>query len=175
VSARAVVRTYLEMRDPAALRGEPWTATDARLARRDPCTPAEYRALYRLVGARWAWRDREDWSDDTLAAYLEREDVAVWVVEDADGAPGGYFELARHVDGSVEIAYFGLAERLFGRRLGAQLLSAAVREAWALDPTYVWLHTCTLDAPAALPNYLARGFTPVRRETYVTQATPARP
>jgi len=177
VSAREVVRTYLEMRDPAALRGEPWTAADVRLVRRDPCRPEEYRALYRLVGARWAWRDRDDWSDETLAAYLEREDVAVWVVEDAAGAgrePGGFFELARHDDGSVEIAYFGLAERLFGRRLGAQLLSAAVHEAWAWGAAHVWLHTCTLDAPAALPNYLARGFTPVRRETYVTQATPAR-
>ena len=167
-----VVRTYLEMRDPAALRGEPWTATDVRLVRRDPCSPAEYRTLYRLVGARWAWRDRDDWSDETLAAYLEREDVAVWVVEDDAGTPGGYFELARHDDGSVEIAYFGLAERLFGRRLGAQLLSAAARAAWAWEATYVWLHTCTLDAPAALPNYLARGFTPVRRESYRTHAAP---
>jgi hypothetical protein len=26
----------------------------------------------------------------------------------------------------------------------------------------VWLHTCTLDSPAALPNYLARGFEVVR-------------
>jgi len=32
--------------------------------------------------------------------------------------------------------------------------------AWAWGAAYVWLHTCTLDAPAALPNYLARGFTP---------------
>ncbi len=30
----------------------------------------------------------------------------------------------------------------------------------------VWLHTCTLDHPNALPNYLARGFTPYRTETY---------
>ena len=164
--AREVVRTYLELRDPAALRGEPWTAVDVRLVRRDPCTPAEYRALYRLVGARWAWGDRDAWSDARLAEYLARPDVAVWVVEDDAGAPGGYFELARHDDGSVEIAYFGIAEHLFGRRIGAQLLTAAVREAWALGPSRVWLHTCTLDAPAALPNYLARGFTPFRQESY---------
>jgi hypothetical protein len=31
----------------------------------------------------------------------------------------------------------------------------------------VWLHTCTLDDPAALPNYRARGFRPYKQETYV--------
>jgi hypothetical protein len=45
-------------------------------------------------------------------------------------------------------------------------LSSAVRDAWALAPSRVWLHTCTLDHPNALPNYLARGFTPYRKETY---------
>jgi len=30
----------------------------------------------------------------------------------------------------------------------------------------VWLHTCTLDDPAALPNYVARGFRPFREERY---------
>ena len=39
--------------------------------------------------------------------------------------------------------------------------------AWALAPTRVWLHTCTLDAKAALPNYLARGFRPFKEERYV--------
>jgi len=35
-----------------------------------------------------------------------------------------------------------------------------------MGATRVWLHTCTLDGPAALPNYLARGFVATRRETY---------
>ena len=29
------------------------------------------------------------------------------------------------------------------------------------------LNTCTLDAPQALPNYLARGFTIVREDQYL--------
>jgi hypothetical protein len=41
-----------------------------------------------------------------------------------------------------------------------------VSAAWALAPTRVWLHTCTLDAKAALPNYLARGFRPFKEERY---------
>ena len=35
-----------------------------------------------------------------------------------------------------------------------------------LGPTRVWLHTCTLDDPAALPNYVARGFRPCSTEVY---------
>ena len=42
----------------------------------------------------------------------------------------------------------------------------AVRDAWAMAPTRVWLHTCTLDHPNAVPNYRARGFVPYRTETY---------
>ena len=172
----AVLRTYLEMRAPCALRGEPWAADELRLERCTPCSVAAYRALYRLVGARWAWHDRDAWSDERLATYLARPDVAVWVVRDADGVPGGYFELARLAEDAVEIAYFGLAERLHGRRLGAQLLTAAVRAAWDMGAARVCVNTCTLDAPAALPNYLARGFTVYARETYWTDAAaPASP
>jgi hypothetical protein len=45
-------------------------------------------------------------------------------------------------------------------------LDEAVQRAWALAPNRVWLHTCTLDHPAALSNYLARGFVPFGEETY---------
>jgi GNAT superfamily N-acetyltransferase len=53
-----------------------------------------------------------------------------------------------------------------GRGWGKYLLTEAVRAAWGLAPSRVWLHTCTLDHPAALPNYLKRGFRRVREETY---------
>ncbi len=82
------------------------------------------------------------------------------------GAPAGYFELQKHADGSVEIAYFGLLPEFLGRGLGKYLLSEAVEAAWALAASRVWLHTCSLDGPAALPNYVARGFVPYKKETY---------
>ena len=81
-------------------------------------------------------------------------------------APAGYFELRAPGDGAVEIAYFGLLPDYFGRRWGGHLLTRAVETAWSLGASRVWLRTCTLDHPAALPNYLRRGFQPVREETY---------
>jgi GNAT superfamily N-acetyltransferase len=59
----------------------------------------------------------------------------------------GFFELERHADGSVEISYFGLMPSFIGRGLGKAMLSAAATEAWSLNASRVWLHTCTLDSP----------------------------
>jgi ribosomal protein S18 acetylase RimI-like enzyme len=124
-----------------------------------------YRTLYRDVGERWHWRDRLAWSDERLTRHLEREDVAVYVVRVGDDI-AGYFELERHEDQSVEIAYFGIRPEFFGRGLGGELLTRAVQEAWRFGAARVWLHTCTLDSPRALPNYLARGFQAFKEEWY---------
>ncbi|HEX6060338.1 MAG TPA: GNAT family N-acetyltransferase [Gemmatimonadaceae bacterium] len=163
-----VERVYLEMREPPAGRrsGEGEPAGPLRLERVDPCPVPLFRRLYREVGEAYHWRDRDAWSDDQLARHLARPDVEVHVLWE-DDAPAGFFELVRHADdGGTEIAYFGLAPRFVGRGLGKRLLSAAVDAAWQGGATRVWLHTCSLDAPAALPNYLARGFREYRRETY---------
>ena len=57
-----------------------------------------------------------------------------------------------------------------GRGLGGWLLCQATAIAWAAGATYVWLHTCSLDHPSALPNYRKRGFRPVRDEQYEVAA-----
>jgi GNAT superfamily N-acetyltransferase len=163
-----VVRTYLELTSPDQLRAAPVTDPRVRFVRRSELGAREYRRLYRGVGAQWHWHDRDAWPDEHLDAHLARAAVAVWEALVGD-VSAGFFELERHDDGSVEIAYFGLVSAFIGRGLGKAMLSHAAREAWALHPTRVWLHTCTLDSPHALPNYLARGFTPIKQERYVAQ------
>jgi GNAT superfamily N-acetyltransferase len=160
-----VVRTVLELRSPEQLRAAPSDDPLVRFARQESPNVERYRRLYRAVGHRWYWRDRNAWTDEQLAAHLASPDVLVWECLVAD-EPAGFFELVRHADGAVEIAYFGLTDSHIGRGLGKAMLTRAATEAWALGPTRVWLHTCTLDSPHALPNYLARGFTEVRQESY---------
>jgi len=128
------------------------------------CPVATYRRLYREVGEQWFWHDRLDWSDHRLAEHLAKPTVGVWELE-VDGKSAGYFELERHDDGAIEILYFGLTPEFIGRGLGGFLLQRAVEEAWRMGGERVWLHTCTLDSPNALPGYQARGFTPFRTET----------
>lgn len=122
-----------------------------------------YRRLYRDVGEQWFWHERLDWSDDELATHLASADVAVWEAM-AAGESAGYFELKRHQDGSVEIVYFGLRPEFIGRGFGGAMLARAIREARAMGAQRVWLHTCTLDSPNALPSYKARGFRPYKTE-----------
>jgi GNAT superfamily N-acetyltransferase len=162
-----VRRVYLELCDPSELR--PARASDVlgRVERVSPCPVDVYRQLYRDVGERWHWRDRLSWTDDQLAQHLARETVAVYVLR-VGQETAGYFELETHDDASVEIAYFGLRPEYFGRGLGGELLTRAVDQAWRAGARRVWLHTCSLDSPRALPNYLARGFRPFREEHYTT-------
>jgi GNAT superfamily N-acetyltransferase len=159
-----VIRSHLEMRDVGTLRHSRPPSADARLTRQR-LTPAEYRAIYTLVGERWLWHDRLIMTDDALETYLASPDVHVWPLV-VNGEPAGFFELQRYSDNSVEIMYFGLAGKFIGQGLGGWMLTRAVEEAFALGATHVTLHTCTLDAPTALPNYLARGFVVVREERY---------
>ncbi|WP_309669358.1 GNAT family N-acetyltransferase [Gemmatimonas sp.] len=142
----------------------------ASLDRIAPCTVGTWRALYRQIGEPWHWHDRDAWDQGAMAAHLARPEIRIYRVKAELGPEwtdaAGFLELERHEDGSVEIAYIGLDQRVLGRRLGGWLVAQAVHTAFAWDAVRVWLHTCTLDAPAALPNYLARGFLITRAETY---------
>ena len=162
-----VVRTYLELRAPEQIRSAHTADPAVRFIERPRIAASEYRRLYRDVGARWHWHDRDAWSDEELDAYLARPNVHVWECLVGDES-AGYFELVRGDDGAVEIAYFGLVLPFTGRGLGKAMLTRAAEEAWALDASRVWLHTCTLDSASALPNYKARGFQEFRQERYLT-------
>ncbi|MEP6999018.1 MAG: GNAT family N-acetyltransferase [bacterium] len=159
-----VIRSHLELRDIAALRpARP--PLDAPTLARERLSPNEYRELYSLVGGPYQWRDRLLLRDTELDAYFASPNVHLWTLR-VDGQLAGYFELQRYSDMGVEIMYFGLAPGFIGRGLGGWLLTRAVEESFALSASRVTLHTCTLDSPHALPNYLARGFVIVREERY---------
>jgi GNAT superfamily N-acetyltransferase len=167
-----VTRTYLEMSSLQRLvPGQP-PSVSATLERIAPCSVDTWRALYRQIGAPWHWHDRDAWDHGAMEAHLARPEIQIYRVTAALGSDwtdaAGFLELERHGDGSVEIAYIGLDQRVLGRRLGGWLVTEAVKTAFAWGAGRVWLHTCTLDAPAALPNYLARGFSVTHTETYYT-------
>jgi GNAT superfamily N-acetyltransferase len=156
-----VVRTFLELDDPAALRpAGPPRVPGVEVRRVDPPDGAVSRFFYLEVGGPHAWVDNLGRSEADWQAWAEG--VETWVATVA-GDRAGYYELHAD-DGSVEVAYFGLLEPFQGVGLGGFLLTHALRRAFALAPR-VWLHTNTRDGPAALPNYLARGLRPFRTES----------
>ena len=160
-----VERTYLEMTSPEALKGTDAGRDDVRIENARACTASFHRYLYAEVGRDYRWTDRLGWTDEQTREHLASPAISIHVAY-VEGTPAGYFELTRHPDGSCEISYFGLLREFQGRGLGKLLLTRATEEAWRQKPTRVWLHTCTLDGPAAFPNYVARGFVPYKRETY---------
>ncbi|MCB9454469.1 MAG: GNAT family N-acetyltransferase [Anaerolineaceae bacterium] len=157
-----LVTTYLEMTAPAQFRPAFSNAPEVHVYRAKMPDVTLYRALYHGVGEAWRWRDRLLLSDSELAAALAEPGREVHVLY-VDSAPAGYVELVL-ADKAVEIAYFGLFPAYLGRGLGKHLLSCGIERAWAMGGERIWLHTCNLDAPHALANYLKRGFQVCRVE-----------
>src|SRR5262245_11812629 len=162
-----VTCTYLQLAQPTDLNSARVDDPRIRIDQVMECPPSFGRFLYAEVGRFYHWTDRLSWTDEQIRSHYERPEVTLWVMY-CEGAPAGYFELERHSDGSTEVAYFGLMQEFLGRGLGKHLLTAAVEQAWREKPSRVWLHTCTLDDAAAMPNYLKRGFKPFKQEKYVT-------
>lgn len=151
-----VVITYLQTTSRAELKAR--DCSDTRFAIRE-ATVAQWqlnRFLYCYVGQQWNWNDKRTWSAERWRDYVAAPNLRTFLGL-YDGSIAGYYELRRTAD-DVEIAYFGLTPEFIGRRLGGALLTSALEHAWEWnDPARVWVHTCTLDHPAALTNYQARG------------------
>lgn len=159
------IRTYLEMRGPEALRPGRVDVPAPRIEQVRNCPASFWRYLYSEVGREYRWIDRLSWTDAQIREYLSDPAVSLWLMS-IEGAPAGYFELRKDDTDAVEIVYFGLLPEFTGRGLGRYLLTEAVATAWRRGAARVWLHTCSLDHPAALPNYLARGFQVFKEEEY---------
>ncbi len=160
-----VERTYLELRSLKDLKPAKVDDDLLRLARVPvPSVPLVQR-LYREVGEAYHWVDRWEWSTDQWTALVERPGYGLWILT-WDGALAGFLEMQSDDEDGVEISLLGLTREFQGRGFGKHLLTMAVEIGFAIGGTRVWLHTCTLDAPAALPNYLARGFVEFKKETY---------
>jgi GNAT superfamily N-acetyltransferase len=154
---KQIVTYHLDMTHPSQLVPARKPHPPFSLVRVEmPCPPLN-RFLYTAVGGDWYWLDRLGWSYAQWQSYLEREGVEAWVAS-VLGTPAGYFELDTQAGGDIEIAYFGLLPQFICHGLGGALLTATVERAWAIGARRVWLHTCSLDHPHALPGYQARGF-----------------
>ena len=86
-----------------------------------------------------------------------------------DGRDEGLLELDRREAPDVELAFFGLTSALVGQGAGRWLMARALDLAWRHRPRRFWVHTCTLDHPAALGFYRRSGFTPVERHIEMAQ------
>ena len=161
---QAVTTWYLEQRSPADLRPARTPQSPLQITRAEIPSPELSRFLYTSIGGHWQWRDRLVWTYERWMQWLDRPQVQTWVMV-VSGIPAGYVELEKQPGDEVEIAYFGVHKDFLGRGLGGHLLTAGIERAWDMGAKRVWVHTCSLDHPAALANYQARGMTIYKEET----------
>lgn len=150
-----ITTTYLELLSPSEHLVK--TNNDPRFSvvKVEVPAPSFNRYFYTEVGRAWQWTDRLAWSDEDWLEYAGSPQVHTFAAY-YGGAPAGYYEL-RYKGEDVELAYFGVMPDFVGKGLGGPLLSSAIKDAFALGAGRVWVHTCSLDHPAALANYRARG------------------
>ncbi len=148
----ASVVTCLEMPAKPALRAGrtdgPW-----QLRRVENPGLSWYRELFQRIGAEWLWYSRLTMSAGELEAILRNPKVEVYsvTVQDRDE---GLLELDFREEGECELAFFGLTDVAQGHGIGRWLMNRAIERAWTQPIHRFWVHTCTLDHPAALAFYL---------------------
>jgi GNAT superfamily N-acetyltransferase len=162
MATREVTVYYLEMRAPVR-RLVPAPREGLAITHVPSPTVAFYRRLYDAVGSDYHWLSRKKLSDAKLAALLADPRNEVHVLS-AGGVEAGFAELDRRTEGQVEIVQFGLLKAFIGQGLGRYFLRWVIDRAFGYGIERLWLHTCSLDHPAALPNYLRAGFTLFKEE-----------
>jgi GNAT superfamily N-acetyltransferase len=157
----ANIATYLEMKVLPQRKLLPF-ATDLSLVPVGEMPIAQYRSHFKAVGENLLWFSRLLMSDEKLKSVLGNPVIDSYVFQRGDQMLG-LLELNFEDRANCELAFFGLVPDAVGSGLGRILMDEAVRRAFAKPTERLWLHTCTLDHPAALPFYLRSGFTPYAR------------
>ena len=120
--------------------------------------------FYKQVGKNHRWIDRLSWSDEKWINYISNRNLETYIISEFDELVG-FFELLYNPElEETEISYFGLLEEYIGKGIGGYALSVAIKKSFQKNIRRVWLHTCTLDHPNALKNYIARGMTVFKKE-----------
>ena len=121
--------------------------------------------FYKSIGKNCNWIDRLVWTDKNWIDYISNKNLLTFVLKKKKNL-AGYFELIIHSNNEVEIAYFGLLEEYFGKKLGGYLLTEALKKSfYVVGVKRVWCHTCSYDHKHGIKNYLSRGMSIFKTET----------
>tara|TARA_B110001452_G_scaffold233205_1_gene210901 strand:+ start:2175 stop:2678 length:504 start_codon:yes stop_codon:yes gene_type:complete len=160
-----IIRYFLEIKSIKDLNSVELISPNYSINLLEPRDLQLNKFFYKIVGKKYSWTDRLAWSEVKWIDYISNEKLSTYVLRNENDI-AGYFELIFHEDKKeTEIAYFGILEEYFGKKLGGYLLSYAIKKSFSIGATRVWLHTCTLDHENALKNYLNRGMKIFKTET----------
>ena len=162
---KEIERNYLEINSLEELNETNILSEDYSIKIVEPRDFKLNKFFYKNVGKNHHWIDRLIWTDQQWSNYTSDNKVKTYILKNKDDL-AGYFELISHKDKKeVEIAYLGLLEEYYNKKLGSYLLSSAIRNSFSDKINRVWVHTCSLDHQNALNNYLSRGMKIFKKET----------
>jgi len=113
--------------------------------------------FYKQIGKKYYWIDRLIWTDQNWTNYVSDKNLSTYVLKNGEDLVGYYELIFDEKRQEAEIAYLGVLEEYFGKKLGGFLLSDAIKKSFFLGAKRVWVHTCSLDHRNAFKNYLSRG------------------
>ncbi len=152
-----VIRSYLEIKFLKDLLEVSKPTEKCQVFLVDPVDFQLNKFFYKQIGRKYNWVDRLVWEDKKWIDYINNPNIQTYVLKQEEDLIG-YFELIFcEKKQEIEIAYFGILEDYFGKKLGGFLLSEAIKKSFLVEVKRVWVHTCSLDHQNALKNYLARG------------------
>ena len=161
---KKVERNYLEISYLKDLKDSTNLSNHYSINLVDPVDFQLNKFFYKQVGKKHRWVDRLSWSDDKWIKYISNKNLETYVIKYSEDLVG-FFELLHNPElNETEISYFGLLQEYIGKGIGGYALSEAIRRSFGRNIKRVWLHTCTLDHPNALKNYIARGMTIFKKE-----------
>ena len=160
-----IFRNYLEIKSLKDLNEAKKPSDDYSVKLVDPVDFQLNKFFYKNIGKKYKWTDRLIWTDQNWLDYLGDTKLSTYTLKDKEEV-AGYFEIIFYKDKKeAEIAYFGILEEYFGKKLGSYLLSEAIKISFSLGTLRLWLHTSSFDNKNALKNYLARGMKVFKSET----------
>ena len=167
MSEKKIERNYLEIYSLKDLN-EPNRIIDEFIIQFvDPPDFQLNKFFYKNIGKNCQWIDRLVWTDLNWIDYISNDHLFTYILKDKSEI-AGYFELLLNKQSKeAEIAYFGIMEEYYGKKLGGYLLSEAIKFSFQLGCARVWVHTCSLDNKNALRNYLSRGMKIFKSETLI--------
>ena len=152
-----IYRSYLEIKSLDKLKEVQKPSENYFVEFADPKDFQLNKFFYKNIGNKYQWVDRLSWTDQNWIDYISDKRLSTYILKENDEIAGYYELIIHHNTRDAEIAYFGILEEYFGKKLGGYLLSEAISKSFSLNCNRVWVHTCSLDHQNALSNYLARG------------------
>ena len=162
-----IYRSYLEIRSLDELKEVKRPAENYSVELVDPNDFQLNKFFYKTIGKNCQWIDRLIWTDLNWTDYFYNDQLFTYILKDKSEI-AGYFELLfKKQNKEAEIAYFGILEEYYGKKLGGYLLSEAIKYAFSKGANRLWVHTCSNDHKNALYNYLSRGMKIFKSETLI--------